>query len=116
MLAGGAEASITPLCFAGAPLLLSLGPTPTHTHSLSHTHTDPHTHSLTHTHSHPPTHTLSLSLAGFAAMRAMVTTFNDDPLHASRPFDKKRCPPLHQDWDVHVYMFLYIYMEQVRHI
>jgi 3-oxoacyl-[acyl-carrier-protein] synthase II len=43
MLAGGSEASITPLCFAG-----------------------------------------------FAAMRAMVTTFNDDPLAASRPFDKRR--------------------------
>ena len=31
-----------------------------------------------------------LSFAGFAAMRAMVTDFNDDPLAASRPFDKKR--------------------------
>eukprot|EP00286_Rhodomonas_abbreviata_P027740 CAMPEP_0181298374 /NCGR_PEP_ID=MMETSP1101-20121128/5746_1 /TAXON_ID=46948 /ORGANISM="Rhodomonas abbreviata, Strain Caron Lab Isolate" /LENGTH=483 /DNA_ID=CAMNT_0023403387 /DNA_START=39 /DNA_END=1490 /DNA_ORIENTATION=+ len=31
-----------------------------------------------------------LSFAGFAAMRAMVTTMNDDPLRASMPFDKKR--------------------------
>jgi len=31
-----------------------------------------------------------LSFAGFAAMRAMATDFNDDPLAASRPFDKRR--------------------------
>jgi len=31
-----------------------------------------------------------LSFAGFAAMRAMATDFNDDPSVASRPFDKKR--------------------------
>lgn len=31
-----------------------------------------------------------LAFAGFAAMRAMATTFNDDPLRASRPFDKDR--------------------------
>jgi hypothetical protein len=31
-----------------------------------------------------------LSFAGFAAMRAMATDFNDDPKRASRPFDKKR--------------------------
>ena len=30
------------------------------------------------------------SFAGFAAMRAMVTDYNHDPLAASRPFDKKR--------------------------
>ena len=43
MLAGGSEAAITPLCFAG-----------------------------------------------FVSMRAMVTTFNDNPTAASRPFDKNR--------------------------
>eukprot|EP00611_Tribonema_gayanum_P025652 TRINITY_DN589_c0_g2_i3.p1 TRINITY_DN589_c0_g2~~TRINITY_DN589_c0_g2_i3.p1 ORF type:complete len:497 (-),score=181.45 TRINITY_DN589_c0_g2_i3:144-1556(-) len=43
MLAGGSEAAMTPLCFAG-----------------------------------------------FAAMKAMVTSFNDDPHKASRPFDKDR--------------------------
>lgn len=43
MLAGGSEAAMTPLCFAG-----------------------------------------------FAAMKAMVTTFNDNPKAASRPFDKDR--------------------------
>jgi len=43
MLAGGSEAAMTPLCFAG-----------------------------------------------FAAMRAMVTSFNDEPLRASRPYDKRR--------------------------
>lgn len=43
MIAGGSEASMTPLCFAG-----------------------------------------------FCSMRAMVTTFNDDPGRASRPFDKDR--------------------------
>jgi len=31
-----------------------------------------------------------LAFAGFAAMRAMATDFNDDPLRASRPFDKDR--------------------------
>jgi len=31
-----------------------------------------------------------LCFAGFAAMRAMATNFNDDPLRASRPFDKDR--------------------------
>eukprot|EP00752_Nemacystus_decipiens_P003058 g2835.t1 len=43
MIAGGSEAAMTPLCFAG-----------------------------------------------FCSMRAMVTTFNDDPEHASRPFDQDR--------------------------
>lgn len=43
MIAGGSEAAMTPLCFAG-----------------------------------------------FCSMRAMVTSFNDDPEHASRPFDKDR--------------------------
>eukprot|EP00968_Pinguiococcus_pyrenoidosus_P000123 scaffold10_cov257-Pinguiococcus_pyrenoidosus.AAC.37 len=43
MIAGGSEAALTPLCFAG-----------------------------------------------FASMKAMVTTFNDDPARASRPFDKDR--------------------------
>lgn len=43
MIAGGSEAAMTPLCFAG-----------------------------------------------FCSMRAMVTTFNDDPSHASRPFDSDR--------------------------
>lgn len=32
-----------------------------------------------------------LSFAGFCAMKAMATTFNDDPTHASRPFDAGRC-------------------------
>jgi 3-oxoacyl-[acyl-carrier-protein] synthase II len=31
-----------------------------------------------------------LSFAGFCAMKAMSVAFNDDPIHASRPFDKKR--------------------------
>jgi 3-oxoacyl-[acyl-carrier-protein] synthase II len=31
-----------------------------------------------------------LSFAGFCAMKAMSMAFNDDPIHASRPFDKKR--------------------------
>lgn len=43
MIAGGSEAAMTPLCFAG-----------------------------------------------FCSMRAMVTSFNDDPTSASRPFDKDR--------------------------
>lgn len=43
MIAGGSEAAMTPLCFAG-----------------------------------------------FCSMRAMVTTFNDDPSRASRPFDTDR--------------------------
>jgi 3-oxoacyl-[acyl-carrier-protein] synthase III len=43
MLAGGSEAAMTPLCFAG-----------------------------------------------FASMKAMVTSFNDEPQRASRPFDKDR--------------------------
>jgi 3-oxoacyl-[acyl-carrier-protein] synthase II len=43
MLAGGSEAAMTPLCFAG-----------------------------------------------FASMKAMVTSFNDEPKRASRPFDKDR--------------------------
>ncbi|CAN0097993.1 unnamed protein product [Hapterophycus canaliculatus] len=43
MIAGGSEAAMTPLCFAG-----------------------------------------------FCSMRAMVTSFNDDPASASRPFDKDR--------------------------
>lgn len=32
-----------------------------------------------------------LSFAGFCAMKAMATNFNDDPIHASRPFDADRC-------------------------
>lgn len=43
MIAGGSEAAMTPLCFAG-----------------------------------------------FCSMRAMVTTFNDEPSKASRPFDTTR--------------------------
>lgn len=43
MIAGGSEAAMTPLCFAG-----------------------------------------------FCSMRAMVTTFNDEPSRASRPFDTER--------------------------
>lgn len=43
MIAGGSEAAMTPLCFAG-----------------------------------------------FCSMRAMVTTYNDDPSKASRPFDTER--------------------------
>jgi 3-oxoacyl-[acyl-carrier-protein] synthase II len=31
-----------------------------------------------------------LSLAGFAACRALVTAYNDDPTRASRPYDKDR--------------------------
>jgi 3-oxoacyl-[acyl-carrier-protein] synthase II len=31
-----------------------------------------------------------LALAGFAALRALSTAFNDDPTHASRPYDKDR--------------------------
>lgn len=31
-----------------------------------------------------------LGHAGFASMRALCTSHNDDPLHASRPFDKNR--------------------------
>jgi len=31
-----------------------------------------------------------LSFAGFCAMKAMCSSFNDDPKHASRPFDSKR--------------------------
>jgi 3-oxoacyl-[acyl-carrier-protein] synthase II len=31
-----------------------------------------------------------LSMAGFAACRALSTGFNDDPTHASRPYDKAR--------------------------
>ncbi|WP_321340486.1 beta-ketoacyl-ACP synthase II [Breoghania sp.] len=31
-----------------------------------------------------------LALAGFAACRALSTGFNEDPLHASRPYDKDR--------------------------
>lgn len=31
-----------------------------------------------------------LSLAGFAACRALSTGFNDEPTHASRPYDKRR--------------------------
>src|SRR5205085_10042269 len=31
-----------------------------------------------------------LSLAGFAACRALSTSFNDEPAKASRPYDKKR--------------------------
>ncbi|MBV5264202.1 beta-ketoacyl-ACP synthase II [Pinisolibacter aquiterrae] len=31
-----------------------------------------------------------LSIAGFAACRALVTAFNDDPTRASRPYDKDR--------------------------
>src|SRR3954469_20815008 len=31
-----------------------------------------------------------LSIAGFAACRALSTAFNDDPTRASRPYDKKR--------------------------
>jgi len=31
-----------------------------------------------------------LSLAGFAACRALATSFNDDPTRASRPYDKNR--------------------------
>ena len=32
-----------------------------------------------------------LSFAGFCAMKAMATNFNDDPIHSSRPFDADRC-------------------------
>jgi 3-oxoacyl-[acyl-carrier-protein] synthase II len=31
-----------------------------------------------------------ISLVGFAALRALSTGFNDDPIHASRPYDKDR--------------------------
>src|SRR4029078_152351 len=31
-----------------------------------------------------------ISLVGFSALRALSTTFNDDPAHASRPYDKDR--------------------------
>ena len=31
-----------------------------------------------------------ISLAGFAALRALSTAFNDEPTHASRPYDKDR--------------------------
>src|SRR3712207_7748550 len=31
-----------------------------------------------------------LSIAGFAACRALSTNFNDDPTRASRPYDKDR--------------------------
>ncbi len=31
-----------------------------------------------------------LGIAGFASMRALSTNFNDDPPHASRPWDKRR--------------------------
>ena len=31
-----------------------------------------------------------ISLAGFSALRALSTNFNDDPTHASRPYDKDR--------------------------
>src|SRR6185437_13774352 len=31
-----------------------------------------------------------LSLAGFSALRALSTAFNDDPTRASRPYDKDR--------------------------
>jgi len=33
---------------------------------------------------------IQLNIAAFAAMRALCTTRNDDPVHASRPFDKGR--------------------------
>ncbi|MFI3291126.1 MAG: beta-ketoacyl-ACP synthase II [Opitutales bacterium] len=33
----------------------------------------------------------SLSFAGFCAMKAMATNFNDEPKRASRPFDADRC-------------------------
>ena len=33
----------------------------------------------------------ALGFAGFCSMKAMATDFNDDPTHASRPFDAKRC-------------------------
>jgi 3-oxoacyl-[acyl-carrier-protein] synthase II len=33
---------------------------------------------------------IQLNIAAFAAMRALCTTRNDDPEHASRPFDKDR--------------------------
>ena len=33
---------------------------------------------------------IELNIAAFAAMRALCTTRNDDPVHASRPFDKGR--------------------------
>ncbi len=33
----------------------------------------------------------SLSFAGFCAMKAMATNFNDEPHRASRPFDADRC-------------------------
>lgn len=32
-----------------------------------------------------------LSIAGFCRIRALNTSFNDDPLKASRPFDRDRC-------------------------
>ena len=31
-----------------------------------------------------------IALAGFAALRALSTSFNDDPKRASRPYDKDR--------------------------
>ena len=31
-----------------------------------------------------------LSIAGFAACKALCTSFNEDPIHASRPYDKDR--------------------------
>ncbi|XP_025832359.1 3-oxoacyl-[acyl-carrier-protein] synthase, mitochondrial [Agrilus planipennis] len=31
-----------------------------------------------------------LAIAGFCRLRALSTSFNDDPTHASRPFDKRR--------------------------
>ena len=32
-----------------------------------------------------------IAVAGFSNMRALATSYNDDPEHASRPFDKDRC-------------------------
>ncbi len=33
---------------------------------------------------------MGLTVAGFSAMKALCSTYNDDPEHASRPFDKDR--------------------------
>ena len=34
---------------------------------------------------------MGLTIVGFASMKALCTAHNDDPEHASRPFDKDRC-------------------------
>ncbi len=75
MLAGGAEAAMTPLCFAVSTALASCTEITMQVCAIINTHF---------------TFLLLACLQGFAAMRAMVTTFNDVPEKASRPFDKRR--------------------------